>query len=100
MLTLLTFPSAAQHVSTHTAFEVAEIAESIIPAYWTYLCKSIAVCGPHAFFVLVFKQSIEIISINVSVQQLVVADFALGQGLAQHHAQPHASHVWAIPMFV
>ena len=46
------------------------------------------------------EQLPEICAINISVQQLVIAYLALGQGLSGHHASAHTLHVWRIPMFM
>ena len=46
------------------------------------------------------KKMIKIRAINISVQQLIITDFALRQCLTGHHASTHRSHVLAVPMLV
>jgi hypothetical protein len=99
VLPLFGFPTTAQHVATHSAFEITQVAESIIPTHWTNLGKSITIRGPHTFFILVLKQAIEVTAIHICVQQFFIAYLTLGQGFSPHHSQSYTAHVRTIPMF-
>jgi hypothetical protein len=45
------------------------------------------------------EKTIKVCAIHISVQQLVVADFAFGQAFSGHHAAANRLHVLAVPMF-
>ena len=90
------FIIVGQHQS---AFEITQIAESIIPTHRAHLGKSITIRGPHAFFILVLKQAIEVTAIHICVQQFIIAYLTLGQGFSPHHSQSYTAHVRTVPMF-
>ena len=100
MLSLFAFPTGAQHVATRTAFKITQVAESIIPTYWTHFGKSITIRCLHAIFILVIKQTIKITAINICVQQFFIAHCTLGQGLSLHHSQSYVTHVGTIPVLI
>jgi hypothetical protein len=85
VLALFAFPTAAQHVTTHAAFEIAQVTESVVPTHRFDSGVSGFICGCHAFLVLVGKQTIKITAINISVEQFAVANVTLGQCLSSHH---------------
>jgi hypothetical protein len=64
---LFCFPTGTQHVSTHPALEVAKVTESVIPTHRLDCGIASFIGGCHAFFILVFKQPIEIATIDISI---------------------------------
>jgi hypothetical protein len=46
----------------------------------------------------VVKQVFKIGTIHISVQQLIIAHFTLGQSFSGQHAAAHTPHVFAIPV--
>jgi hypothetical protein len=100
MLALFTFPGAAQHIAAHSALEVAQVAETIVPAHGLH--GGAAICGStgHYFRQLVDKQMFKVGAVHISVQQLIIAYFALGQSFPSQHAAAHTSHVFAIPVLL
>lgn len=44
------------------------------------------------------EQMPEIVPVDICVEQLIVADFALRQAFSRHHPTPHRSHVLTVPV--
>jgi hypothetical protein len=67
MLPLLGFPGTAQHVAARTAFEVAEITETIIPADRLHGGIPRFICGFPYAIVLMSEQLIKIAAVYVGI---------------------------------
>jgi membrane-associated phospholipid phosphatase len=100
VLALFTFPCAAQHITAHSTLEVAQVTETIIPAHGLHGGAAVWGSTGHYFGQLVAEQVFKVGSVHISVQQLIIAYFALGQGFPSQHAAAYTSHVFAIPVLL
>ena len=77
VLSLLSFPGTTKHVTTHAAFEIAKITKSIIPAHWLHSGVTSGICCCYCFCILMPKHLIKVTTVNISIEQSVIAYFTL-----------------------
>jgi hypothetical protein len=97
VLTLFCFPTAAQHVTAHATFKIAKITKSIIPTHRFMVVYPSASVLDIASSYLCANNLIKIATINIGVQQFVVAYITLGQGFTPSYAS-HTTHVFTVPV--
>ena len=86
---LFGFPCAAQHITTHSALEITQIAKSIVPAHRLHCGVTCAIGTLNCLIVLMSKKLIKITAVNTGIQQLIITYLTFGQGVPRHHAAAH-----------